>query len=90
LPTWNVKNGQAGQRPLELSGMRGSLVSSPEVRGALSTHHVKSYQHSASFVPKLAGKIVDWLDVNKDDKILSIGCGGRKRQVSLDTYTHEG
>ncbi|OLN86810.1 putative methyltransferase C70.08c [Colletotrichum chlorophyti] len=35
----------------------------------------EAYQHSASFVPKLATKVVQWLDVQKDDAILDIGCG---------------
>ncbi|OTA57512.1 methyltransferase domain-containing protein [Hypoxylon sp. EC38] len=35
----------------------------------------EAYQHSASFVPKLATKIVQWLDPQKDDVILDIGCG---------------
>ncbi|KAK1988627.1 methyltransferase domain-containing protein [Colletotrichum cereale] len=35
----------------------------------------EAYQHSASFVPKLATKVVQWLDVQKDDVILDIGCG---------------
>ncbi|KAI0149693.1 methyltransferase domain-containing protein [Hypoxylon sp. NC0597] len=35
----------------------------------------EAYQHSASFVPKLATKIVRWLDPQKDDVILDIGCG---------------
>lgn len=30
----------------------------------------------ASFVPKLAGKVVQWLDLQKDDVLLDIGCGG--------------
>lgn len=33
------------------------------------------YQHSASFVPKLAGKVTQWLDLQKDDVVLDIGCG---------------
>lgn len=36
----------------------------------------QAYQHSASFVPKLATKIVQWLDPQPDDVILDIGCGG--------------
>jgi len=36
----------------------------------------QSYQNSASFVPKLAGKVVSWLDVQQDDVILDLGCGG--------------
>lgn len=35
----------------------------------------KAYQNSASFVPKLATKVLGWLDVQKDDVILDIGCG---------------
>ncbi|KAF5721284.1 WSS1-like protein [Fusarium globosum] len=34
-----------------------------------------AYQHSASFVPKLATKVVQWLDLQKDDVLLDIGCG---------------
>lgn len=37
----------------------------------------KEYQHSAAFVPKLATKVVSWLDIQKDDVILDVGCGGR-------------
>lgn len=33
------------------------------------------YQNVASFVPKLAGKVVQWLDLQKDDVLLDIGCG---------------
>ncbi|KAF5021397.1 hypothetical protein F66182_6586 [Fusarium sp. NRRL 66182] len=35
----------------------------------------KTYQHSASFVPKLATTVVSWLDLQKDDVLLDIGCG---------------
>ncbi|CZT47012.1 uncharacterized protein RSE6_07535 [Rhynchosporium secalis] len=35
----------------------------------------QAYQNSASFVPKLAGKVIGWLDVQQDDRILDIGCG---------------
>ncbi|ERS96836.1 hypothetical protein HMPREF1624_07045 [Sporothrix schenckii ATCC 58251] len=33
------------------------------------------YQNAASFVPKLVGKVIGWLDVQKDDVILDLGCG---------------
>ncbi|KAI9899167.1 hypothetical protein N3K66_005628 [Trichothecium roseum] len=33
------------------------------------------YQKSADFVPKLAGKVVQWLDLQEDDVLLDIGCG---------------
>ncbi|KAH8596585.1 S-adenosyl-L-methionine-dependent methyltransferase [Bisporella sp. PMI_857] len=35
----------------------------------------EAYQNSASFVPKLATKVLGWLDVKPDDVILDIGCG---------------
>ncbi|TEY51276.1 hypothetical protein BOTCAL_0268g00010 [Botryotinia calthae] len=34
-----------------------------------------AYQNSASFVPKLAGKVLGWLNVQSDDVVLDIGCG---------------
>ncbi len=36
----------------------------------------QAYQSAASFVPKLATKVVQWLDPQKDDVILDVGCGG--------------
>ncbi|KAK9802249.1 putative S-adenosyl-L-methionine-dependent methyltransferase [Seiridium cardinale] len=35
----------------------------------------EAYQKSASFVPKLATKIMQWLDPKPDDIVLDIGCG---------------
>ncbi|KAH6669368.1 methyltransferase [Halenospora varia] len=35
----------------------------------------EKYQNAASFVPKLATKVLGWLDVQKDDVILDVGCG---------------
>jgi len=35
----------------------------------------EAYQNSASFVPKLATKVLGWLDVQPDDMILDVGCG---------------
>ncbi|CAK7268405.1 hypothetical protein SEPCBS119000_003047 [Sporothrix epigloea] len=35
----------------------------------------EKYDNAAAFVPKLATKVVGWLDVQKDDVILDIGCG---------------
>ncbi|TVY35105.1 putative methyltransferase, partial [Lachnellula occidentalis] len=34
-----------------------------------------AYQNSASFVPKLATKVLQWLDVQEGDVILDVGCG---------------
>ncbi|KAK3328919.1 S-adenosyl-L-methionine-dependent methyltransferase [Apodospora peruviana] len=35
----------------------------------------EAYQNAASFVPKLATKVMQWLDPQSDDVILDIGCG---------------
>ncbi|PSS08826.1 hypothetical protein M430DRAFT_70056 [Amorphotheca resinae ATCC 22711] len=35
----------------------------------------EAYQNSASFVPRLATKVLGWLDVKPDDCILDVGCG---------------
>ncbi|KAF5600992.1 hypothetical protein FPANT_1856 [Fusarium pseudoanthophilum] len=43
-----------------------------------------AYQHSASFVPKLATKVVQWLDLQKDDVLLDIGCGGMYLSPNLN------
>uniref|UniRef100_L2G5B2 S-adenosylmethionine-dependent methyltransferase n=1 Tax=Colletotrichum fructicola (strain Nara gc5) TaxID=1213859 RepID=L2G5B2_COLFN len=48
----------------------------------------EAYQRSASFVPKLATKVVGWLDVQKDDVILDIGCGGEPPISSRPTKSH--
>ena len=36
----------------------------------------ESYQRAASFVPQMTQKVVQLLDVQPDDVILDIGCGG--------------
>jgi len=41
----------------------------------------QAYQNSASFVPKLATKVLSWLDAKPDDHILDIGCGGRNPRL---------
>lgn len=38
----------------------------------------QSYQQAAAFVPQLATKVIQWLDVQQDDYILDIGCGGTR------------
>jgi protein-L-isoaspartate O-methyltransferase len=38
----------------------------------------QAYQNAASFVPKLATKVMQWLDPQKDDVILDVGCGGKR------------
>ncbi|PBP19838.1 S-adenosyl-L-methionine-dependent methyltransferase [Diplocarpon rosae] len=43
----------------------------------------QAYQNSASFVPKLATKIISWLDVQEDDIILDIGCGDGAINIQL-------
>lgn len=54
------------------------------VGGASHLHQIQAYQHSASFVPKLATKVVQWLDLQKDDVLLDIGCGGMCLSPNLD------
>ncbi|KAK3300110.1 S-adenosyl-L-methionine-dependent methyltransferase [Chaetomium fimeti] len=42
-----------------------------------------AYQHAASFVPKLATKVMQWLDPQKDDVILDVGCGDGVLDVEM-------
>ncbi|ATY64889.1 methyltransferase [Cordyceps militaris] len=48
------------------------------------------YQHSASFVPKLAGKVTQWLDLQKDDVVLDIGCGDGILNLEFSKVLSEG
>ncbi|KAI1105794.1 S-adenosyl-L-methionine-dependent methyltransferase [Jackrogersella minutella] len=50
----------------------------------------EAYQHSASFVPKLATKILQWLDPQKDDVILDIGCGDGVVNIQLQGILAQG
>ncbi|KAF3057305.1 putative methyltransferase C70.08c [Daldinia childiae] len=50
----------------------------------------EAYQHSASFVPKLATKILQWLDPQKDDVILDIGCGDGVVNIQLQEILAQG
>ncbi|KAK1529239.1 methyltransferase [Colletotrichum costaricense] len=50
----------------------------------------EAYQHSASFVPKLATKVVQWLDVQKDDVILDVGCGDGVLDVDFGKVLSQG
>ncbi|KAL2125262.1 hypothetical protein VTJ04DRAFT_1627 [Mycothermus thermophilus] len=43
----------------------------------------EAYQKAAAFVPKLATKVVQWLDVQKDDVILDVGCGDGVLNVEM-------
>ncbi|KAJ3949242.1 uncharacterized protein N0V96_000357 [Colletotrichum fioriniae] len=49
-----------------------------------------SSEHSASFVPKLATKVVQWLDVQKDDIILDVGCGDGVLDVEFGKVLSQG
>lgn len=44
---------------------------------------LQKYQNAASFVPKMVGKVIGWLDVQPDDVILDLGCGGTYFIVSF-------
>lgn len=55
--------------------------------GANTQQARQAYQNSASFVPKLATKVVEWLDVQPGDVILDVGCGGKKEISTMDRYT---
>ncbi|KAI0881290.1 S-adenosyl-L-methionine-dependent methyltransferase [Annulohypoxylon maeteangense] len=50
----------------------------------------EAYQHSASFVPKLATKIVQWLDPQKDDVILDTGCGDGIVNIQMQEILAQG
>ncbi|KAI1087275.1 S-adenosyl-L-methionine-dependent methyltransferase [Rostrohypoxylon terebratum] len=50
----------------------------------------EAYQNSASFVPKLATKIVQWLDPQKDDIILDIGCGDGILNIQISEILAQG
>ncbi|KAL2270971.1 hypothetical protein VTJ83DRAFT_342 [Remersonia thermophila] len=43
----------------------------------------EAYQNAAAFVPKLASKVLQWLDVQKDDVILDVGCGDGVLDVEM-------
>ncbi|KAL2180181.1 S-adenosyl-L-methionine-dependent methyltransferase [Thermothelomyces heterothallicus CBS 202.75] len=43
----------------------------------------EAYQNVASFVPKLATKVMQWLDPQKDDVILDVGCGDGVLNVEM-------
>ncbi|KAH7374948.1 methyltransferase [Plectosphaerella cucumerina] len=50
----------------------------------------EEYQNAAAFVPKLATKVVQWLDIQKDDRILDIGCGDGVLDVDFAHVLAEG
>jgi len=53
--------------------------------GKLTRRYEQAYQNAASFVPKLATKVMQWLDPQADDVILDIGCGG---PYNLEVHNH--
>lgn len=68
-----------------------TLFTYPHLSGCLTRENaynradrfLQAYQNSASFVPKLAGKVIGWLDVQEHDQILDIGCGGESSRLII-------
>ncbi|KAI1492941.1 S-adenosyl-L-methionine-dependent methyltransferase [Biscogniauxia mediterranea] len=50
----------------------------------------EAYQNAASFVPKLATKIVQWLNPQPDDVILDIGCGDGVLNIQFNEILSRG
>ncbi|KAK4100647.1 S-adenosyl-L-methionine-dependent methyltransferase [Parathielavia hyrcaniae] len=50
----------------------------------------EAYQNAASFVPKLATKVMQWLDPQKDDVILDVGCGDGVLNVEMARILSKG
>ncbi|KAK4136672.1 S-adenosyl-L-methionine-dependent methyltransferase [Trichocladium antarcticum] len=50
----------------------------------------EAYQNAASFVPKLATKVMQWLDPQKDDVILDVGCGDGVLDVQIGQILSQG
>ena len=48
----------------------------------VQTNTTQAYQNAASFVPKLATKVLQYLDIQPDDVILDIGCGGKHSSLN--------
>ncbi|KAL2129524.1 hypothetical protein VTI74DRAFT_7652 [Chaetomium olivicolor] len=49
-----------------------------------------AYQNAASFVPKLATKVMQWLDPQKDDVILDVGCGDGVLNIQMAQIVAQG
>ncbi|KAK4129224.1 S-adenosyl-L-methionine-dependent methyltransferase [Parathielavia appendiculata] len=50
----------------------------------------EAYQNAASFVPKLATKVIQWLDPQKDDVIFDVGCGDGVLNLQMARILSEG
>ncbi|KAK4681057.1 hypothetical protein QC764_104060 [Podospora pseudoanserina] len=48
------------------------------------------YQKSLGFVPKLATKVLEWLDVKADDKVLDLGCGDGILDIEIGRVLTQG
>ncbi|KAK0669313.1 S-adenosyl-L-methionine-dependent methyltransferase [Cercophora samala] len=50
----------------------------------------EEYQSSLGFVPKLAGRVVEWLGVEGDDKVLDLGCGDGTLDIEIGRVLAKG
>lgn len=49
--------------------------------------NAEQYHAAAGFVPKLAGKVLEWVELKPGDRVLDIGCGGAYSYLPLLRYS---
>lgn len=68
MKTYNV-------RPTTLSGFTSRKLHATLAKMAKDHWSSTAYESAAAFVPKLTSKVVAYLDVQPNDRILDVGCG---------------